>query len=1006
MAEPIKLAQRMKLNDGSIAPVLKKNSGSRKRKGTSKRGERYGAFSGYGTDAESGDLQDENQDTSLSIKGATDSKRRNPPAGPPPTKKHKQPQQTPPINSALLHYFNRVPLGNQDSSRQNSSVHTLETQQSMKTFFGNITHKSNPVQSASAHNASGCSKESLHDQLKESKRAATSKCSSDKAPSVEVYEDNIIVPTEPAPAKASSSAKPKVNGEIKVKADEAKLKKKDSASRLLTSKPKALVESDSINAPDEKPAAEDIDQPKSNRSVLDFFKYQPKSTSILPEVTQLSVRSINDSESTVIEIQDSSEETFLDKTSNPESIKQDKITITALVETNASEGATISEGNTISEGIIISREQELDQDQVIKAGEESSQQRSPRRCRLVRASDMKPKNYCESSEDASDEDVDPKPRRSSKESKKTRLRSSPRQSKSGLLPSLEQEREQESELDPGPEPEPEPELRHITASKQFMRSYFGVPTPISSSLTSTLSRLAKESEDSSQSVEPIQDQLPVARPVLKTYSKAKSSRASSKKKSKAKSAFTDSEKSGSDLDSNGSDDDLSDFVEKPDPNQKSITDMFSKSLPRSASSYTPIIRPRTKRKLTPASQSILSGGLSNISNTCYLNSVLQTLRNTDDCAQSLFAIKEKMETLEKSQQLQINVTEYQRSLFDHALEIFRTLDLREKGDAGNEQDEKSIYPTKIIRTLRQGDSLFNSSEQQDAAEFLFYVISQFDDILKAVIQMAEKSGTETLIPREWQPINDLFQVGTQSVTHCQRCPSVSVNVDRSIDLTVQIDAESPTVIRDLDWGITATMNMEHMKDENQRFCEKCNSKEDAYVYHYFTSLPKIMILRLQRYNFKEGAIKIQNGVSCSEKLCFAKWMSQDYKGPNLNYELCAIIVHRGRVITSGHYFVYIKKDVEIETEITEPDGETRTEKKAFRWLKYNDSCVDPTSDEDMARVFSGNSQSNNIEKVSNTSDHAVESLEHSKKTVFTSTNIFDDDMATPYVYIYRRIDDL
>ncbi|KAI8351088.1 hypothetical protein B0O80DRAFT_122444 [Mortierella sp. GBAus27b] len=108
-------------------------------------------------------------------------------------------------------------------------------------------------------------------------------------------------------------------------------------------------------------------------------------------------------------------------------------------------------------------------------------------------------------------------------------------------------------------------------------------------------------------------------------------------------------------------------------------------------------------------------------------------------------------------------------------------------------------------------------------------------------------------------------------------------MDRGIDLTVQIDADNPTQIRDLDWGISESMKMEHLKDDNKRFCEKCDSKEDAHVYHYLTSLPKIMILRLQRYNFKESAVKIQNGVSCTEKLNFEKWMANDYKGPHPTY---------------------------------------------------------------------------------------------------------------------------
>lgn len=184
-----------------------------------------------------------------------------------------------------------------------------------------------------------------------------------------------------------------------------------------------------------------------------------------------------------------------------------------------------------------------------------------------------------------------------------------------------------------------------------------------------------------------------------------------------------------------------------------------------------------------------------------------------------------------------------------------------------------------------GTSLFNSHSQQDAAEFMFYVVSQFDDVLREVTQAGQQDtlAAEDMIPKDWQPINGLFQVSTQSVTHCLKCPAVTTNEDRGIDLTVQIDNENPTLVRDLNWGIKETMKMEHMKDDNQRFCEKCNTKEDAHVYHYFTSLPKIMILRLQRYNFKEGAIKLQNSVSCTEQLNFKEWMCGEYQGPDPRY---------------------------------------------------------------------------------------------------------------------------
>ncbi|KAF9114097.1 Ubiquitin carboxyl-terminal hydrolase 12 [Mortierella sp. AM989] len=1011
MAETTKLAQRMKLNDGSIASTSKSNKGSKKRKNASKRGDQYDAFAGYGTDADIGDLQDENQNTkdsfgngSLNDKSAT-SRRRNhldTNGGPPPAKKQKPPQPTPPINNALLNYFSRVPLGSQASSLQNSSANGAEARQSIKALFEQTsTPKPKPGPPVPASNQGGQSVEPRRDQLKEPRRKSVSEGSPERTPSVSAYENEEAssVEAKEKPKIIDESSPPKKPTSTKTKAivEVVIVNGKTPGSRSSTLKSKTHTESKAVDALVEKLTVEDDDQPKNNRSVLDFFKYRPKSATTVPELTpkdDLVVEIPSDTDSVVARSLDS----CLEKLNEP---------ISESVE--SSENAVPSGDNTLENGNIDPKEQRNDQDQTLHqdqaavSEEDSGQAKSPRHRRLMRASDLKPKKYCESSESASD-DVELVATRPSKESKNTHRKSPPRQAKKELSPKIEPEPEQE------PEPEPEPEPEHIVASRNFMKSYFGTPAATPSSLSSTLSKLAKESEERhhSQSTELALSLAPVARPALKTYSKAKPTGAKSKKKSQRKNAFSDSDKSGSDPENNGSDDDLSDFmeakeIEKPDPNQKSITDMFSKGSFQPASSYNPTIKLRRK-KLTSASRSILSGGLSNLSNTCYLNSVLQTLRSIDGCAQSLFAIQEKMREIEKSQQSQVKVTEYQRSLFDFALEVFRALDLRERG-GGN--DEKSIYPTNIIRTLHQGDSLFNSSEQQDAAEFLFYVISQFDDILKAVLQLGQQSKSETIIAKDWQPIDDLFQVGTQTVTHCQRCPSVSVNVDRGIDLTVQIDAETPTLVRDLDWGISATMEMEHMKDDNQRFCEKCNSKEDAHVYHYFTSLPKIMILRLQRYNFKEGAVKIQNGVSCTEKLNFAKWMCQDYKGPNFNYELCAIIVHRGRVIASGHYYVYVKKNVEIETEITEPDGETRTEKKAFRWLKYNDSCVDPVSDNDMARVFSGNvnSLSGSSEIPSNSEGRSVGLPEISRKEGLASINHFDDDMATPYVYIYRRIED-
>ncbi|KAF9326754.1 Ubiquitin carboxyl-terminal hydrolase 12, partial [Podila minutissima] len=589
-------------------------------------------------------------------------------------------------------------------------------------------------------------------------------------------------------------------------------------------------------------------------------------------------------------------------------------------------------------------------------------------------------NNQQSPESEPEEEEEAKPR------KLTRLVRRANSRKSAIVSSSESE---DAITRPETEPESEkarPPSPSTKRSQSMMANFFGKKTsPLPSSPAPTTESPVPETKANGALTKHIS--FPVAQA---TYgSKIPLPKHKPKKK---KSSFSDSDEPGVRSETEDSSSDWDDSFmkqdEKPDPNQKAITSMFS-------ASSRPVIppKPRTKRKLSSKSQALLSGGLSNFSNTCYLNSVLQSLRNTVECRDTFFGIQEKMEFIERKLESPIKLTLYQRSLFGSALAVMKDLDRRERSGSEDEVT-KTVYPKDVISTLHGGTSLFNSHSQQDAAEFMFYVITQFDDVLREVTQAGQQDtlAAEDAIPKDWQPINGLFQVSTQSVTHCLKCPAVTTNEDRGIDLTVQIDNENPTLVRDLNWGIKETMKMEHMKDDNQRFCEKCNTKEDAHVYHYFTSLPKIMILRLQRYNFKEGAIKLQNSVSCTEQLNFKEWMCGEYQGSDPRYELCAVIIHRGRVITSGHYYVYIRKPTTIETIVTEPNGATRTEQKTYNWLKFNDSVVDPTSDEEMAKLFSGN--------VGTSPDASpVPGSESSnpgtpKKDLW---NLLEIDAATPYV---------
>ncbi|KAI8598152.1 hypothetical protein EDD21DRAFT_383353 [Dissophora ornata] len=959
MGEPTKLARRMKKDNGQASPSSKFLGESKKRKSLSKPEDLQECFTGYGLATEQGDLQDENLKPRTTLANGNDNGKSTMEIETttplPPSKKHKP---APPATSELLKYFSKIQVNGQSNIKE-----TIQ-----------VKERSNTKESVQVNERSSI-KEFI--QVKDS-------------------------------GSVKESIQVKVRGSIK---ESFQVKERGSTKKSVQVNEKiSTTESVQIN---EGNSANETTQGNKRSNIKESIQVNKKCSAKENNIGGATTDAKMEAQRTLKALHD---QVHNSKPKSESTILTDEMC--AKPSTKGQKKEPVANGRHKHHGNISKFLHDISAEKAIDLRSKDSSEKSQSSVLVDESNvDNGPALHLRSKARSK-----PSPRSTAAKEKLGPKKSKSKSWKKNSAFSDSDRSESDYDNDDSEDSDFAADTEVGAKLDPSQRSILTMFSRRSSHLPSTLNRVTREKRPESSALgdslidsmdeEIDEEQDPNRKSITNAFSKMNHSRLVSTYKS-VSGAERDRER-----DSNDSSDDDDDFMdakvdEKQDPNQRSISTMFMKIHRPPASSYVSN-RPERKRQLTQLSRSLLSGGLSNHSNTCYLNSVLQTLRNTAGCAQVLFAIQDKVRVLEEALGSQIKVTEYQRCLFDHALDVFRTLNAREMNEAGNDVDKKSIYPKEVISTLRHGDSLFNSSEQQDAAEFLFYVISQLEDVLKALLQLWQETRSqlakdiESLISETWHPINDLFQVGIQTVTHCQKCQSVTINVDRGIDLTVQIDADNPALVRDLDWGITATMKMEHMRGDNQRFCDKCNSKEDAHVYHYFTSLPKVMILRLQRYNFKEDAMKLQNGVSCTEKMDFEKWMSQDYKGPDVNYELCAIIVHRGRVIASGHYYVYIKKDVEIETTIIEPEGESRVEKKVFRWLKYNDSSVDPVSDEDMDRVFSGqvSAQANSdIDSWSSGGARGLGSVNDGiAEASFASSTLLDDDLGTPYVYLYRRVD--
>ncbi|KAG0376215.1 Ubiquitin carboxyl-terminal hydrolase 25 [Mortierella sp. AD032] len=1098
MVQPTKLAQRMKKESGSSVSTSTNNGDSKKRKSPSSNLWGSADFAGYGVNnaGDHSDEQDENRNTentdnsgptrkrksgsSAKIGGAevkkqpredTSSKKQKPAATPPSL----------PVGNTLVNYFNKIQVNDHKKHKESPSPSSQPASQppprtvtepqptkSLKEMFDRrppdmirskealgenglgedtkrvtsgiidlVDEAPSPRSSGKIHpSGSGSATTEIRKECSKIANTNSNKVTEARTdePVTEAMDVDDDIPAEPTPAmakKSSNKPRPKVtkpkkasiNEELEEAANGTTTKGSDTKKR----KPgvtdhqdlKAKVD-DTEEMPKEGSAKE---EPPKNRSMLEYFKVQSKSTVNVSDSAQdrpaAEARVSEEFESMDAAEQDVEQDQKLpDATSKRLPLGVDSPSTFVLIESTTVTSTDSSPERTTKE--VVMEEPELAP--LVNGASSPSEQvisPQPRRRRLVRASQLQFKSYQESSssEPEQEEPVHPpRKRRGSKNHKQD--------------DGADRDTDRLPESDQDPEPEPEP--IHVAASRHMFKSYFG----------STSSLPPKPKMPKEPGVEAIGEKffdLGATRPVQKTYSKKPAS--VKKKTPKKRSAFSGSDEPGSDRDSR-SDDDLSDFdikvEEKPDPNQKSISSMFSKAPPRSVSFLPTAVKPERRKELTPLSQSLLSGGLVNVGNTCYLNSVLQALRNTPRCTETLISMIVRIAELEKQLDRETNQKNYLLRLFKQVLHVFEDLNVREGRDAADQIYERTLCPKQVVEILRGGKSQFNTSGQQDAPEFLLYLVSHcFDEVQKLawrMIRMLEEDlkqkdetemATSTTFPttttmatltstsrstsslieceKGWTPVNDLFQIGTERVQVCAKCDKVTTKQDRDFDLTVQIDTSNPGLVRDLEWGVSDTMKQEVTTEDNKRFCERCKSNEHAQMSNFFISLPKVMILRLQRSNFMQGAVKIPNGVACSQRMNFKQWMSSNYQGDHPDYELSAIIVHRGRDIFAGHYFAYIQKDVEIETIITEPDGESWTEKKSYSWLKYNDSSVDPVSDEDMAKLFSGN-----IKKGASSASCLEENKNHvsgeDKMDFSALTSTLEDHVATPYVYLYRRLD--
>ena len=105
-------------------------------------------------------------------------------------------------------------------------------------------------------------------------------------------------------------------------------------------------------------------------------------------------------------------------------------------------------------------------------------------------------------------------------------------------------------------------------------------------------------------------------------------------------------------------------------------------------------------------------------------------------------------------------------------------------------------------------------------------------------------------------INDLFQSIFTTNIKCKLCGNISSHDEIYIDFSLPIK-KGKNVIKTLEKSFEIFFEKEELIDENKYNCEKCGKKVNAEKYFEIKSLPKILLLALNRfeYDYKLGVKK-------------------------------------------------------------------------------------------------------------------------------------------------------
>ncbi|XP_063104718.1 inactive ubiquitin carboxyl-terminal hydrolase 50 isoform X3 [Cavia porcellus] len=229
-------------------------------------------------------------------------------------------------------------------------------------------------------------------------------------------------------------------------------------------------------------------------------------------------------------------------------------------------------------------------------------------------------------------------------------------------------------------------------------------------------------------------------------------------------------------------------------------------------------------------------GLRNLGNTCYMNAVLQCLASVPPLAQ-YFRSGQYVTALRKD--CREVATAFAYLLTDMWL-----------GDAD------CVSPEEFRAALGRLHPDFTKRTQQDAQEFLIYVLNALHEALRKYHQRSgEKRSTQRCCSRgiasETSIITQLFEGQLNYSIMCLKCENCSYRNEVFTVLSLPIPSEYECTLQDC---LQCFFQQDTLTWNNQIHCSFCETKQETAVRASISKPPKTIIFHLKRFDI-QGQVK-------------------------------------------------------------------------------------------------------------------------------------------------------